>query len=153
MLNYRNCQVKRYRDVKNSSQWILGPWMLKSKIKTMLTCFFDIRGFIHFESVPERATVNQTFYMVVSKMLIAAVRRKQGELWRHCSLILHPDMHRHILHSECHSLYKENTFLPWIISHTLLTWLQLTSGSFQNSKSVLFWTMAKELEWGHFEKF
>jgi hypothetical protein len=49
--------------------------MSKSKIKTMLICFFDIRGIIHFVFVPEGITVNQIFYVEVLKMLIDAVRR------------------------------------------------------------------------------
>jgi hypothetical protein len=54
--------------------------MSKSKIKTMLTCFFNIRGIIHFEF--EGTTVNQTFYVEVLKRLIDVVRRKREELWR-----------------------------------------------------------------------
>jgi hypothetical protein len=62
---------------------------VKYKIKIMLICFFDIRGTIHFEFVPEKTTVNQTFYAEVLKRLIEALRYKQGELWEDCSLILH----------------------------------------------------------------
>jgi hypothetical protein len=35
------------------------------KSKTMLVCFFDTTGIIHFEFVPEGTTVNQTFYVEV----------------------------------------------------------------------------------------
>jgi hypothetical protein len=52
------------------------PQMLKSKIKTMLICSFDIRGIIHFKFVSKGTTVNHTFYMEVLKRLIVAVRRK-----------------------------------------------------------------------------
>jgi hypothetical protein len=55
----------------------------------MLICFFDIRGIIHFEFVPEGTTVNQTLYVEVLKKLIDAMRRKQGDLQRDRSLILH----------------------------------------------------------------
>jgi hypothetical protein len=51
--------------------------------------FFDIRGIIHFEFVPDGTSVNQTFYVEVLKMFIDIVRRKQRELWIDCSLILH----------------------------------------------------------------
>jgi hypothetical protein len=54
----------------------------KSKIKTIMICVLDIRGLINFEFVSEGITVNQTFYVEVSKRLISAVRRKRGELWR-----------------------------------------------------------------------
>jgi hypothetical protein len=54
--------------------------MSKSKIKTMLICFFNIRSIIHFEFVPQGRTVNQTFYIEVLNRLIDAVRLKRGEL-------------------------------------------------------------------------
>jgi hypothetical protein len=50
------------------------PWMSKSKIKTMLICFFDMSCIIHF--VPEGTTVKQTFYMEVLKGLIDAMSCK-----------------------------------------------------------------------------
>jgi hypothetical protein len=62
---------------------------VKSKIKTMFICFFDIRDIIHFEFVPEGTTVNQTFYVEVLKRLIDAMRCKRKELWRDRSFILH----------------------------------------------------------------
>jgi hypothetical protein len=34
-----------------------------SKIKTILIYFFDIGGIIRFESAPEGATADQTFYV------------------------------------------------------------------------------------------
>jgi hypothetical protein len=65
------------------------PQMSKSEIKTILICFFDIRGIIHFEFVSEWTTINQTFDVKVMKRFIDVVSHKQGELWRDCSLILH----------------------------------------------------------------
>jgi hypothetical protein len=62
------------------------PRISKSKIETVSICFFDIKGIIHFEFVPEGTAVNQTFYVVL-KRLIDAVRRKRGEFWRDRSLI------------------------------------------------------------------
>jgi hypothetical protein len=56
------------------------PQMSKSKIKTILIYFFNIRGIIHFEFVPKGTTVNQAFYMEVVKRPIDAVRRKPGEM-------------------------------------------------------------------------
>jgi hypothetical protein len=50
--------------------------MSKSKIKIRLIYFFNIRGIIHFEFVPEGTTVNKEVYMAVLKRLIDAVRRK-----------------------------------------------------------------------------
>jgi hypothetical protein len=79
--------------------------MSKSKIKTMLISFFDIRGVIHFEFVPRGTTANQTFYMEMLKRLIDALRHKQGELWRDYPLILHHDI------MKAHSSLRVSQFL------------------------------------------
>jgi histone-lysine N-methyltransferase SETMAR len=63
--------------------------MSESKIKTMLFCFFGIRGIIHFEFVIKGNTLNETFYVEMLKRLIDAMRSKRGELWRDHSLNLH----------------------------------------------------------------
>jgi hypothetical protein len=57
------CQCMEWR-LKNSSKPKKAQ-MLKSKVKTTLICFFDIRGTTHFEFVPKGTTVNQTFYVEV----------------------------------------------------------------------------------------
>jgi hypothetical protein len=103
-------------------------------MKTMLICFFEIRGVIHFEFVPEGTTVNQIFYVEVLKRLIDAVRLKRGEFWRDCSLILHR------YNAPAYSSRRVSQFLagkaspPWVIHRTLLTWLQLTSDCSKNSR-------------------
>jgi len=40
---------------------------VKSNVKTMLICFFDIKGLIHFEFIPQDQTVNQQFYLEALK--------------------------------------------------------------------------------------
>jgi hypothetical protein len=52
------------------------------KIKTILICFFDISGIIHFKFVSEGAIVNKPFYVEVLKRPTDAMRRMLGELWR-----------------------------------------------------------------------
>jgi len=37
----------------------------KSRVKTMLLTFFDIRGIVHYEFVPTGQTVNQVYYLEV----------------------------------------------------------------------------------------
>ena len=64
---------------------------VKSNVKTMLICFFDIKGLVHFEFVPQGQTVNQQFYLEVLKRLRDAVRRKRPELWRSGEWLLHHD--------------------------------------------------------------
>jgi hypothetical protein len=45
--------------------------MQKSRLKTMLTSFFDAKGVIRHEFVPEKQTVNGKFYKGMIKTLIA----------------------------------------------------------------------------------
>lgn len=49
--------------------------MSKSKVKVMLIVFFDVRGVVHSEFVPEGQTVNADFYLEVLKRLKQRVNR------------------------------------------------------------------------------
>ena len=80
--NQVNGKVHHLRDPKKARQ-------VKSNIKTMLSCFFGIKGLVHFEFLPQRQTVNQQFYREVLKRLRDAVRRKRPELWRSGQWLLH----------------------------------------------------------------
>ena len=51
----------------------------KSRVKTMLLTFFDIRGIVHYELVPNGETVNQVHYLEVLERLREKVRRKRPE--------------------------------------------------------------------------
>ena len=55
---------------------------VRSKIKVLLTVFFDASGVVHHEYLPEGSTVNETYYIEVLKHLRDAIRRKRPELWR-----------------------------------------------------------------------
>jgi hypothetical protein len=103
----------------------------------MLNSFLDIRGIIHFEFIPEGNTVNQTFYVEVLKRLTDAMRRKRGELQRDRSLILHHDKAPARSSLRVSQFLAGKASLTWTIPCSLLTWFQLTSGCFQNSKSML----------------
>ena len=63
----------------------------RSKIKTMLIIFFEIRGVIHHEYVPAGRTVNAKFKVEVLKRLREHVRRARPELWAENAWILHQD--------------------------------------------------------------
>ena len=48
----------------------------KSRVKTMLLTFFDIRGIVHYEFIPAGQTVYQVYYLEVLERLCEKVRRK-----------------------------------------------------------------------------
>lgn len=49
----------------------------RSKIKVMLTVFFDYRGVVHFEFLPTGQTVNKEYYLSVMRRLREAIRKKR----------------------------------------------------------------------------
>jgi hypothetical protein len=53
---------------------------VRSNVKIMLICFFDVNGIVHKEFVPPGQTVNQYFYLDILKRLRDSVRRKRPEL-------------------------------------------------------------------------
>jgi len=61
----------------------------KSRVKTMLLTFFDIRGIVLYEFVPTGQTVNQVYYLEVLERLCEKVRRKRPELFANNSWILY----------------------------------------------------------------
>ena len=81
--NQVNGKVHHFQDQKKRQ--------VKSNVKNMLICFFDIKGLVHFVFVQQGQTVNQMFYLEVLKRLRDAVRRKRPELWRSGEWLLHQD--------------------------------------------------------------
>jgi histone-lysine N-methyltransferase SETMAR len=85
-------------ETKRQSQWkspssprLKKARMSRSSTKTMLIVFFDIRGIVHRESVPQGQTVNRKFYCEVLLRLRENIRQKQSDLWRAKNWILHDD--------------------------------------------------------------
>lgn len=77
--------------------------MSKSKIKSMLICFFDSQGIVHKEFVPQGQTVNQHFYREVLERLrkrVIRVRPNIKNTW-----VLHHD------NAPCHTAISINEFL------------------------------------------
>ena len=77
--------------------------MSKSKIKSMLICFFDSQGIVQKEFVPPGQTVNQTFYREVLERLrkrVARVRPGIARAW-----MLHHN------NASCHTAVSINEFL------------------------------------------
>ena len=65
--------------------------MNKSKFKAMMIVFFDIRGLIYINWVPEVQSVNQVYYKNVLTNLRERVRRRRPDMWKNVSWILHHD--------------------------------------------------------------
>jgi hypothetical protein len=62
----------------------------KSRVKTLLTVFFDSKGIIHQEFLPEGQTVNSDYYLGVLNRLWARILRIRPEYREQGSwLILH----------------------------------------------------------------
>ena len=63
----------------------------RSKVKVMLTVFFDSEGVVHFEYAPDGQTVNKEYYLEVLRRLRDAVRRKRPTKWSSGDWHLHHD--------------------------------------------------------------
>ena len=77
---------------------------VRSGTKSMLVIFFDIRGVVHREFVPQGQTVNAEFYCTILKRLREDIRRKRPELWRDGNWVLHHD------NAPAHSALKTREF-------------------------------------------
>jgi len=60
-------------------------------MKSMLICFFDLKGIVHKEFVSPGQTVNAAFYVEVLKRLQENVRRKRPDHWQNNTWLLHHD--------------------------------------------------------------
>jgi len=79
--------------------------MQKSKLNTMLICFFEQEGIVHREFVPPGMTVNADFYCDVIRRLHENVRRKRPQKWQNQKLIIHHD------NALVHRSFKVSQFL------------------------------------------
>ncbi|XP_066258179.1 histone-lysine N-methyltransferase SETMAR-like [Euwallacea similis] len=77
--------------------------MIKSKIKCMLICFFDVQGIVHKEFVPEGQTVNKHFYREVLERLRKRFIRVRPNIKNNWAL--HHD------NAPCHTAISINEFL------------------------------------------
>ncbi|UYV66214.1 hypothetical protein LAZ67_4000801 [Cordylochernes scorpioides] len=62
-----------------------------SKVKVMLTVFFDYQGIVHHEFQQQGSTITADSYLEVLRRLREAIRQKRPELWRSKSWTLHND--------------------------------------------------------------
>jgi histone-lysine N-methyltransferase SETMAR len=66
---------------------------VQSKVKVLLTVFFDYRGIVHHSYAPEGQTINEEYYLEVIRHLLDAVRRKRPDLWTSHNWKLHHSSH------------------------------------------------------------
>ncbi|UYV71902.1 hypothetical protein LAZ67_9001005 [Cordylochernes scorpioides] len=76
-----------------------------SKVKVMLTVFFDYQGIVHYEFQQQGSTITAYSYLVALRRLREAIRQKLPELWRSKSWILHHD------NAPAHTALKISKFL------------------------------------------
>ncbi|UYV63334.1 hypothetical protein LAZ67_2003768 [Cordylochernes scorpioides] len=108
---------------RQSSQW-LEPGeprfkkarMIKSKLKCLLITFFDVKGLVHYEFVPEGQTINRHYYLDVLKCLM---RQKRPEKWHKKIGSCIMTTHGHIWLSLYNSIWP-NTELLYYPSHPIL---------------------------------
>ncbi|UYV71106.1 hypothetical protein LAZ67_8001723 [Cordylochernes scorpioides] len=81
-----------------SSQWKLPheprpkkARQVRSNVKVLLTVFFNCRGVVHHEFLPQGRTVNKEYYLQIMRNLREAIRQKRPDLWKNKNWLLHHD--------------------------------------------------------------
>ncbi|UYV66015.1 hypothetical protein LAZ67_3006192 [Cordylochernes scorpioides] len=81
-----------------SSQWKLPheprpkkARQVRSNVKVLQTVFFDCRGVVHHEFLPQGRTVNKEYYLQFMRNLREAIRQKRPDLWKNKNWLLHHD--------------------------------------------------------------
>jgi hypothetical protein len=64
---------------------------VRSKVKVLLTVFFDYGGIVHHSYAPAGQTMNKEYYLEVIRHLRDAARRKRPDLWVSRNWQLHHD--------------------------------------------------------------
>jgi hypothetical protein len=76
---------------------------VQSKVKVLLTVFFDYHGIVHHSYAPQGQTINKEYYLEVIHHLRDAVWRKRPDLWASRNWQLHhdnaPAHSSHLIHS------------------------------------------------------
>ncbi|UYV71456.1 hypothetical protein LAZ67_8003305 [Cordylochernes scorpioides] len=105
--------------------------MSKSRIKTMIIVFFDIRGIVHCEFVPQGQTVNSAFYLEVLRRLKRRIPRVRTDI-KDTVKLHHDNATSHIAFIITNFLARSNTpviphppyspdLAPWMSTTTILT--------------------------------
>ncbi|UYV72145.1 hypothetical protein LAZ67_9001957 [Cordylochernes scorpioides] len=67
------------------------PRLRGNQTTCLLITFFDVKGLVHYEFVPEGQTINQQYYLDVLRRLREAVRQKRPKKWHPKNWLLHHD--------------------------------------------------------------
>jgi len=82
--------------------------MSRSQVKTMVMCFFDRKGIVHYEFIAQGQTVNQQCYLEVLTRLRESVRRKRPGLWTDKWILHHDNTPAHDVLRFCEFLAKNS---------------------------------------------
>ncbi|UYV75591.1 hypothetical protein LAZ67_13000681 [Cordylochernes scorpioides] len=82
--------------------------MSKLRIKTMIIVFFDIRGIVHCEFVPQGQTVNSAFYLEVLRRLKRRIARVRTDI-KHTVKLHHDNATSHTAFMITNFLARSNT--------------------------------------------
>ncbi|UYV84101.1 hypothetical protein LAZ67_X001176 [Cordylochernes scorpioides] len=87
-----------------SSQWMLPheprpkkARQVRSNVKVLLTVFFDCRGVVHHEFLPQGRTVNKEYYLQVMRNLREAIRQKCPDFFLNAKNNSPVEIHRQLV--------------------------------------------------------
>jgi hypothetical protein len=69
--------------------------MSHAQVKTMLICFFDHKGIVHFEFLQQDRTENQHCYLEILARLCQALHQRRPELWLDAWILHHDNAPAH----------------------------------------------------------
>ncbi|UYV71807.1 hypothetical protein LAZ67_9000480 [Cordylochernes scorpioides] len=126
-----------------SSQWKLPheprpkkARQVRSNVKVLLTVFFDCRGVVHHEFLPQGRTVNNEYYLQVMRNLREAIRQKRPDLWKNKNWLLHHDIapvtHR-CFHFSVHKIVSETLGYRKVSARWVDKWLKEAAGDWYNT--------------------
>jgi len=82
--------------------------MSQPQVKTMLVCFFDHKGIVHYELIAQGQMVNQQCYLEVLTRLWESVPRKRPALWPGKWILHHDSALAHDVLRVCEFLAKNS---------------------------------------------